>query len=75
MATNTHIADEHGNVCVNAETCQNLAALNAELPAVLKTVLKYLEHPDVQAMSFALPVSNVARMVRAVIAKAKELDQ
>lgn len=35
----------------------------AELVKALETCRQYLAHPDVQAIPFALPASNVVRMI------------
>lgn len=36
--------------------------------AALKNALRYLEHPDMQAIPFALPASSPARQLREIIA-------
>ena len=44
-----------------------LTAEVVQLEEALKTVLPYISHPDVQAIPFALPASNIERMIRGVI--------
>ena len=48
-----------------------LIAAAPDMLAALQLALRYLEHPDVQAMPFALPASVPAGRVRAAIAKAE----
>ncbi len=42
-----------------------------ELLGALMVAVQYLEHPDVQAMPFALPASGAAKRARKAIAKAE----
>jgi hypothetical protein len=39
--------------------------------ALLALALRYLEHPDVQAIPFALPAAAVAERIRTALARAK----
>ncbi len=57
-------------VAINIPTEQDarLIAAAPEYDALLELALKYLEHPDVQAIPFALPVDNVVRMIESYIA-------
>jgi hypothetical protein len=48
-----------------------LFAAAPELLARLKLALKYLEHPDVQKMPFALSASAVALQIRKTLEKAQ----
>ena len=48
-----------------------LKAINAELLAMLKLAVKYLDHPDVQTIPFALHADCAASRVHAAIAKAQ----
>jgi hypothetical protein len=41
-----------------------LIAKAPQMHELLKLALKYLEHPDVQAIPFALPASAVAERIR-----------
>ena len=50
---------------------KELEAANAALIIALEATLTYLEHPDVQALPFALPVSNITRLTKATIKFAK----
>lgn len=43
-----------------------------ELLAELKLALRYLEHPDVEAIPFAMRASTVANRIRRTIAKLEE---
>ncbi len=38
------------------------------LEQALRTILPYIQHPDVQAIPFALPVSNIERMIVRILA-------
>lgn len=42
-----------------------------EMLAACEAALPYLSHPDVNEIPFAMPVSNVARMLSSAIASAK----
>ena len=48
-----------------------LIAAAPELLEALEQAVRYLEHPDVTALPFALPVTNVSRVARAAIEAAK----
>ena len=52
----------------------NFCNLHASAPALLEALelaVRYLEHPDVTALPFALPVTNASRMAHAAIEAAK----
>jgi len=49
----------------------SLIAAAPELLGALMVAVQYLEHPDVQAIPFALPASGVAKRARDAIAKAE----
>ena len=53
------------------EEQRKLIAAAPELLAALQLALRYLEHPDVQAIPFALHASVPAERARRAIAKAK----
>ena len=40
-----------------------------EIIAALKLAARYLEHPDVQALPFALPSSTVAQRIKELVAR------
>ena len=69
----TSIANaKHIVECVNG--CEGISKPEStvlNMLTVLRQTLPYLDHPNVQAMGFAVPVSNVARNVRDILAKAK----
>ena len=50
----------------------NRTTTEQEYDALLELALKYLEHPDVQAIPFALPASAVAARIREARAKAAD---
>ena len=41
----------------------------ADLVAALTLALRYLEHPEVQAIPFALPTSTVATKIKTLLAR------
>ena len=51
------------------DECGRLKAMNAELLAALELAVKYLDHPDVQAIPFALHAECAANRAREAIAK------
>ena len=49
--------------------------VEANMLAILANALPYLDHPDVQAMHFALPAYSAAHQIRTVLAEAGETER
>jgi hypothetical protein len=52
---------------VQKKLFNDLVAERKRLLEIMITAVKYVDHPDVRAIPFALPASNVARAMRAAI--------
>jgi hypothetical protein len=59
----------------DAELIVRSVNAHQELLEVLSLAVRYLEHPDVQAISFARPAASIAELIRSAIAKATEGEQ
>ena len=55
----------HNTMAANAK----LIAASPDLLAALQLAVVYLRHPDVQAMNFAVPVSNILKIAIEAITK------
>lgn len=66
---------KHGELTIaNLGNTDKYAALIVAVPELLellKLAVRYLEHPDVQALQFALPASAIVERCNAAIAKAE----
>ena len=56
------------------ESLSDKERASADLLAALELALRYLGHPEVRSIPFALPVDAVIEQARAAIAKARGQD-
>jgi len=56
---------------VHSEANARLIAAAPQMLEALMLAIKYLQHPDVQAIPFALPASNAVRSINAAIRAAE----